>query len=163
MNQSYDNEDSDALDEAIKNILAMGGMTSDGCAHVPQNSDEMSELKKEQTIQCTNAHNNTQELYSFIETVSGGNNSVKMRLSAHAMDLLEGFQDLVDDDRHVGSKTLRAVIAAYVAQMLSAHAAKVIGAINSGEDQQAIKAINQTIETATPLSDEQLKKLKGEL
>lgn len=166
MNPNYDKEDSDAFADAIKKIYELGGMSPEeahGCTDdlCPECKDEVSEMKKQNIIHATKAHNNVQHLHEFIAKVSGGNASVQMRCGAFAMILLEGFQDLVDDKTHVQSPTLRSVVAAYVAQMVAQHAKSVIEGINNGSDHQSIVALNEITDSMRPRTDEELKEMEG--
>lgn len=162
---NYDPEDTEGIEDAIKKILSLGGMSPEDaekfcqCDH-PQPAAPSSLIKAQQIIQSTNAHNNVKALFEFIEQASGGNASFKMRASAFCMDLLEGFQELVDQETHVGSASFRQILAAYVSDIIAAHSKKIIAAINSGEDQGSIAALNKLTEINTPRTEDEIKKLK---
>lgn len=162
---SYDEE----FQKKIEAILKMGGISKDELKEAFAEEEQqacqqcsVSEIHKNHVIDCTNAHNNTAQLWKFIDEVCSGNNSARMRCSAYCMNLLEGFQDLVDDEKHCGSPVLRSVLAAYVTQLMAQHAAEVIGKINSGEDHKSIKALNTLMEIARPRTEDEINKLKGQ-
>lgn len=163
---NFDPEDAEGIEDAIKKILALGGMTPEQvdefcqCDHPQPGPAPNYAIKAQQIIQSTNAHNNVKALFDFIEQASGGNASFKMRASAFCMDLLEGFQELVDQETHVGSASFRSILAAYVSDIIAVHSKKIITAINSGEDQHSINALNKLTEINTPRTEDEIKKLK---
>lgn len=162
----YEPEDQNGIEDAIKKILKAGGMSPEQaeefcqCDQPDPEVSLKSQAKAQQIIQSTNAHNNVKEMFEFIAQASGGNYSFQMRASAFCMDLLEGFQDLVDSEKHVGSASFRQILAAYVSNIISAHSKKIISAINSGEDQGSISALNKLTEINKPRTDEEIKKLE---